>query len=256
MARRKAVRPEAEAAKVPVPEYLTEDSDLENGKKETLVDMICRNIRRDIIVGELQPGDKLVTRELAARYGTSEMPVKLALNRMIAEEIVENFPRQGMVVRPISLSDAEEIFDLRLMMDLYYTRQIINAVRINKALRRELEQNIEEHEEIMKRFLDTSDVELFLQDYNHDYEFHRIYLKCAGNQKLVDMYKRINPFIYSNYIFRRQSAEKDMAGLTEHQAIFQAIVDWDEERLRECIRLHIRNAVESVRIIMRSERIK
>ena len=90
MARRKAVRPEAEAAKVPVPEYLTEDSDLENGKKETLVDMICRNIRRDIIVGELQPGDKLVTRELAARYGTSEMPVKLALNRMIAEEIVEN----------------------------------------------------------------------------------------------------------------------------------------------------------------------
>ena len=136
MARRKAVRPEAEAAKVPVPEYLTEDSDLENGKKETLVDMICRNIRRDIIVGELQPGDKLVTRELAARYGTSEMPVKLALNRMIAEEIVENYPRQGMVVRPISLSDAEEIFDLRLMMDLYYTRQIINAVRINKALRR------------------------------------------------------------------------------------------------------------------------
>ena len=29
----------------------------EEGKKETLVDIICRNIRRDIIVGELIPGE-------------------------------------------------------------------------------------------------------------------------------------------------------------------------------------------------------
>ena len=55
----------------------------------------------------------------------------------------------------------EEIFDLRLMMDLYYTKQIIEAVKVNKTLRRELEQNIEEHEEIMRKFLDTNDVELF-----------------------------------------------------------------------------------------------
>ena len=147
----------------------------EEGKKETLVDIICRNIRRDIIVGELIPGEKLMAKDLAEKYGTSETPVKLALNRMISEEVVENYPRQGMVIKPMTLSDAEEIFDLRLMMDLYYTKQIIEAVKVNKTLRRELEQNIEEHEEIMRKFLDTNDVELFLQDYNHDYEFHKIY---------------------------------------------------------------------------------
>lgn len=241
--------------KVPEDEA-AESAELEDSKKETLVDVICRNIRRDIIVGELQPGAKLLAKDLAEKYGTSETPVKLALNRMISEEVIENFPRQGMVVKPITLSDAEEIFDLRLMMDLYYTRQIIDAVRINKTLRRELEQNIEEHEEIMKKYLDTNDVELFLQDYNHDYEFHRLYLKCSGNQKLVDMYKRINPFIYSNYIFRRQSKEKDMAGLEEHKAILRAILDNDEERLRKCIKIHIQNAVDSIRIIMKCERIK
>ena len=228
----------------------------EEGKKETLVDIICRNIRRDIIVGELIPGEKLMAKDLAEKYGTSETPVKLALNRMISEEVVENYPRQGMVIKPMTLSDAEEIFDLRLMMDLYYTKQIIEAVKVNKTLRRELEQNIEEHEEIMRKFLDTNDVELFLQDYNHDYEFHKIYLKCSGNQKLVGMYKRINPFIYSNYIFRRQSKEKDLAGLEEHKAIFNAIVDGDEERLRECIRIHMHNAIKSSTGIMKCERLK
>ena len=62
------------------------------------------------------------------------------------------------------------------MMDLYYTKQIIEAVKVNKTLRRELEQNIEEHEEIMRKFLDTNDVELFLQDYNHDYELSLIHI--------------------------------------------------------------------------------
>lgn len=246
--------------KKPKKELIDEDfheiSESEEGKKETLVDVICRKIRRDIIIGELQPGSKLMSKELALKYGTSETPVKLALNRMISEEIVENFPRQGMVVKPITLSDAEEVFDLRLMMDLYYTKEIIDAVRVNKSLRQELEENIKEHEEIMKRYIDTNDVELFVQDYNHDYEFHRIYLKCSGNQKLVDMYKRINPFIYSNYIFRRQSTEKDMAGLEEHKAILRAIINGNEEELRSRIRTHIQNAVKSIQIIMKCERIK
>lgn len=226
------------------------------GKKETLVDVIRRNIRRDIICGELQPGMKILSKDLAEKYGTSETPVKLALNRMISEQIVENYPRQGMIIKPISLSDAEEIFDIRLMMDLYYTKEIIEAVHINKSLKIELETNIKEHEEIMRQFITSNDVELFVQDYNHDYEFHRLYLKCSGNQKLVDMYHRINPFIYSNYIFRQQSQEKDMAGLNEHKAILKAILAGDEELLRTCVKNHINNAVNSIRIIMKCERIR
>lgn len=239
----------------------TEEADLnpteqEDRKKETLVEVICRNIKHDIILGTLQPGMKVMTKELAERYGTSETPIKLALNRLISEQIIENYPRQGMIIKPITLSDAEEIFDLRLMMDLYYTKEIIEAVGINKALREELENNIAEHELVMNRYLDTNDVELFVQDYNHDYEFHRLYLKCSGNQKLVDMYERINPFMYSNYIFRRQTKEKDIAGLEEHKAILAAIIDGDEERLRKCLKTHMANAVNAIRIIMKCDRIK
>lgn len=217
-------------------EEIGEYLDQGENKKETLVDIICRNIRRDIIVGDLQPGMKIMSKELAERYGTSETPVKLALNRMISEQIVENYPRQGMIIKPITLSDAEEIFDLRLMMDLYYTKEIINAVRINKSLRQDLADNIIEHEAIMNQYIGSDDVELFLQDYNHDYEFHRLYLRCSGNQKLVDMYKRINPFIYSNYISRPQSQDKDLAALEEHKAILNAIVEENEEELIRCIK--------------------
>lgn len=226
------------------------------GKKETFVDVICRNIRRDIIVGELKPGMKVLSKDLAERYGTSETPVKLALNRLISEQVVENYPRQGMIIKPISLSDAEETFALRQMMDLFYTKEIIDAVRINKALKKELENNIKEHEEVMNKYIINYDVELFVKDYNYDYEFHRLYLKCSGNQKIVDMYHRINPFMYANYIFSQQSKEKDLAGLNEHKAILNAIIKGDEELLKESIITHMTNAVNSIRIIMKCERIR
>ena len=39
-------------------------------KKETLVDLLCKNIRMDIITQQFQPGQRLRTKELAVKYGT------------------------------------------------------------------------------------------------------------------------------------------------------------------------------------------
>lgn len=100
--------------------------------KETLVETITRKIKLDIVGQELQPGQRIQAKELAKKYGTSETPVKLALNRLISEQVVEDFPRQGMRIKSMSEEDAIEIFNLRLMMDLYYTKEIIEAVQMNK----------------------------------------------------------------------------------------------------------------------------
>ncbi len=227
----------------------------EKETKETLVDTICKRIRLDIVAQELQPGQKLQAKELARKYGTSETPVKLALNRLIAEQVVENFPRQGMRIRSMNEEDAREIFSLRLMMDLYYTKEIIESVRMNKQLKEALTENVKKHMELIQKYTDHNDVELFMENYMLDNEFHELYLKCSGNKKLVDLYHSINPFMYSNYIFKKQSSEKDIAGVEEHREIIQAIFDQDEERLRYWLRVHNNNAVKSIGIIMKIDRI-
>ena len=227
----------------------------EKETKETLVDTICKRIRLDIVAQELQPGQKLQAKELARKYGTSETPVKLALNRLIAEQVVENFPRQGMRIRSMNEEDAREIFSLRLMMDLYYTKEIIESVRMNKQLKEALTENVKKHMELIQKYTDHNDVELFMENYMLDNEFHELCLKCSGNKKLVDLYHSINPFMYSNYIFKKQSSEKDIAGVEEHREIIQAIFDQDEERLRYWLRVHNNNAVKSIGIIMKIDRI-
>lgn len=230
---------------------MTESKDKKKQTKETMVDIICKKIRSDIVAQELKPGEKIKVKELAEKYGTSETPVKLALNRLLSEQIVENYPRQGMRVKPIDEEEAREIFSLRLMMDLYYTKEIIEAVHANNMLREALENNVNEHFEIMKKYGNENTVEKYMENYIHDSKFHELYLTCSGNKKLVELYHSVNPFIYSNYIFRKQSREKDFAGVEEHKKIIEAIFDRDEEKLRKCLTEHINNAVKAINMIIK-----
>ena len=222
--------------------------------KETLVDTICDNIKRDIIAHVLKPGEKIKVKELSERYGASETPIKLALNRLIAEQIIDNYPRQGMRVHALDADEAREIFDIRLMLDLHYAKQVIETVSFNKVFREELSKNVEEHLEVIERIANGGTVEDYIANYNYDYKFHELYLKCSGNKKALDVYRSINPFTYSNYVYRKQSKEKDLAGVEEHKKIIQAIFDQDEERLKECLRTHSENAVKSITFLLKMEK--
>ncbi|MGV8149847.1 MAG: GntR family transcriptional regulator [Alkaliphilus sp.] len=95
--------------------------------KQTLVDKVCENIRIDIIKQDLKPGDKIDIKSLSDKYGVSATPLKMALNRLVSENIIQNFPRQGMYIKTIKPEEINEIFEVRQMMDLYYARDIIGA---------------------------------------------------------------------------------------------------------------------------------
>lgn len=73
-------------------------------------------------------------------------------------------------------------------------------------------------------------------------------------QKIVEIYRNINLFLYTNYIFRKQSEERDLASVREHQGILQAILSKDEELLREKVTEHMNNSVNAICKILRIER--
>lgn len=223
-------------------------------QKKTLVDTIYDRIKKDITQHFLVPGQKINIKELSERYNASETPIKLALNRLISERIVENFPRQGMRVQLANASEIEEIFDIRLMLDLYFTKEIITTVNYNVELQTELVKNVDEHLALVEGLTPNSPVEDYMRNYALDFEFHELFLKCSGNRKIVDVFNFVNPFSYSNYIFRRQSKEKDVSGVIEHQNIVKALLSGDEDQLREALTIHNRNGKRAVSLILKVDK--
>lgn len=223
--------------------------------KTTLVDIIYDNIRKDITQGILIPGQKINIKELSERYGASLTPIKLALNRLISEKIIENYPRQGMKLKSVEAEEIAEIFDLRLMLDLCFTKEIITTVSYNEMMKEEFKRNVEEHMQSVSSLTSDSPVDVYLQNYDYDYKFHELLMKCSGNKKIVDVFHYINPFLYSNFIFRKQSKDRDIAGVKEHEAILNSILTEDEESLREALRVHNRNSKRTIGLILKVDKI-
>ncbi len=80
-------------------------------------------IRRDIIVGVLEPGTRVTEAALASRHGVSRIPVREALRALEAEGFVESRPYAGSTVAEIPLADAEDLFAVRGVIESTIARR-------------------------------------------------------------------------------------------------------------------------------------
>ena len=85
--------------------------------RATLTSQLEDAIRVEIIEGVLPPGRRLRAQELTQRYGVSATPLREALQRLAAENLVEIDPRLGAAVAQISRSDLRDIYQLRELLE-------------------------------------------------------------------------------------------------------------------------------------------
>lgn len=76
-------------------------------------------LREEIIAGRLDPGDRLVEREPAERFGVSRVPVREAIRALVAEGFaLFETPRRTVVRRPAP-TDLAELFELREALEVH-----------------------------------------------------------------------------------------------------------------------------------------
>lgn len=86
------------------------------------------HLRLDLLGGALEPGSKLAIEALCERYGTtSQTPLREALNRLVADGLVERREQRGFMVAGISASDLAEITKTRCWLEEIALRESIAA---------------------------------------------------------------------------------------------------------------------------------
>ncbi len=79
-------------------------------------------LRAGIIEGVHPPGARVTEQQVATSAGVSRTPVREALRRLEAEGLLRFVPHQGAFVTSWSDQDAEDIFELRAMLEGYGAR--------------------------------------------------------------------------------------------------------------------------------------
>mgnify|MGYP000868776508 CR=1 FL=1 len=74
-------------------------------------------VRAMIVDGRLGPGDRINEVHLSRQLGVSRTPLREALSGLVAEGALIARPRLGYFVRPLTLEEFEQIYDIRPLLD-------------------------------------------------------------------------------------------------------------------------------------------
>jgi DNA-binding GntR family transcriptional regulator len=83
----------------------------------SLAELAYQQVKEAILRGDLAAGQPLGQEELAARIGTSRVPLREALQRLEAEGLVVLRPRRGYIVTSLDPDEIRDIFDIRMMLE-------------------------------------------------------------------------------------------------------------------------------------------
>jgi DNA-binding GntR family transcriptional regulator len=203
---------------------------------QPLRSLVCEELRRLIITGELEPRMRLVEDRLAARLGVSRNPVREALQTLASEGFVEVLPRRGAVVAEVTVEQAEELFDVRMALEPLAARlaaQRAPATAVD-GLRAVLER--------ARQATDVGDFDL-LATCNTD--FHQLVVEISGNNYLgllvAPMARRVQ------WVFRANAATRAPHSWAEHEELLLAIAAGDQDYAEAVARAHVGAARASYR---------
>lgn len=188
---------------------------------------VLGTLRQEIIAGRLRPGDRLVERELAERFGVSRVPVREAIRALVAEGFVHFETPRRTVVRPLSPTDVEELFELREALEVYAAG--LAATRATPEALAELRQLLADAADATA----AEDAET-ITDINT--RFHDRLLALAGNTLLISVMEPVAGRL--QWLTRRNEEWPQL--LTEHQELYDAIASGDPERARTHALKHVR----------------
>ncbi|MFJ1213802.1 GntR family transcriptional regulator [Burkholderia pyrrocinia] len=140
-------------------------------KLDSTADAVAASLRDMIINGELEAGERLVERDLADRFGISRIPMREAIQRLEREGLLDIFRNRGAVVRMLSASDVQEIYDLRALLE---------GDAIYRSVKR-LDDETLARAELVHRLLGDATVPRRQGELNR--EFHALLYSCCGNAR-------------------------------------------------------------------------
>jgi len=195
-------------------------------KKEerlTLVERVANQIREAIRSGKLQPGDRLIETDLANDMQISRHPIREAIRYLEKEGLVTNTPFKGAQVTKFSEQDLEEFYSLRLVLEELAIRTLVKNLDAEKI------KKLQAALEAMKR-LALKDK--FKEYIDADLRFHREICELSGHQRLLQIWRILEPQLGLFIMFANQPYEKEspMAIYRQHLPVFQAIAAGDAEQ--------------------------
>jgi GntR family transcriptional regulator, trigonelline degradation regulator len=207
---------------------------------------VLDELRQSIVAGRLNPGERLVERELIAMMGVSRTVIREALRQLESEGLVAIVPNKGPIVRTLTVEEARDIYAIRAVLEGLAAR--LFAEQAGEAQIARLDRALS----TVEKAYDSGDAEAMLETKNNFYE---VLFEGAKSETLASMLAILHGRIWRwrglGLTHPNRSAERDRQSLKNLHALVQAIRAHDAALAENILRDEVSKAADEVHRLLK-----
>lgn len=203
----------------------------------------------------MKPGARLVNRTLALEMGTSTIPLREAISRLVSDGLLETVPGGGAFVRSLDPAELAELYDVRESIESLAAAEA--AKFSTEHLLADLEAICEDFETIAKGLpaKEAPSAEQFERWLETEARFHTRVVEASRNRwlmKIVSDLSLVSQVFSShrnaNDLLSKKSA---LSAADVHRELIRILARRDSEAARGWMAQHIRTGRDSVLALIR-----
>lgn len=199
----------------------------------TLREIALDRMRRAIIAGLFEPGQRLVERTLCEQLGVSRSVIREVIRHLESEGLVEMMAKQGPIVARLDWNDARQIYDIRSALE---STAVADCARhADATVKKRLAAVMGELDRTSRNNAPPA-----ILDATH--EFYKIIFEVSGHNIAWDIVSRLNSRISRLRVMTLSTANRTISGPARIREIFEAIERNDPEAAATACRAHVAEA--------------
>lgn len=201
-------------------------------------------LRQWILIGRLEPGRRIDQESLASTLEISRMPLRQAIERLVAEGLVISSPHRSAIVAPLSATLLEDLYASRRALEGMLAE--VGARKLSAADIESLSALIEAQEQAVER----DDVEGYVR---LDRQFHSTLYRASGYEQSCASVERLRDTSDRYIRFFASSKHGAHKSILEHWKILRAAEKGETEKVREITERHIADGFRVLISIVRDQ---
>lgn len=185
-------------------------------------------IRDHVLTGRLKEGERIVQADWAERLKVSRMPVRDAINQLIAEGTLVQSRAGAAAVAPVNRQDIQDGYRLNAIVSSFAARRAAEVIT---------EQQLEELERINHQISQAVEASNRDRASSLNWEFHRLINQASGSARLLAVLRLLAPTIpHSAFEILQEWPDR---AVRDHEEILSALRARDGDLTMDLMQRHI-----------------
>lgn len=204
-----------------------------------LREVVFMTLRKQILRGDLKPGERLMEIALAKKLGVSRTPIREAIRMLEHEELVVMIPRRGAHVADISRQELNDVLEVRMALEVLAARKA--CVRMTQEEIADLDAAESRFEALVAR----EDVDIN-ELGEADEQFHDIIYHATRNRRLIQLLNNLREQMYRFRVEYLKDPGVREELIREHSGMIRA---FRAKNMEDCVEItgrHIENQQKTI----------